>query len=188
MKILNLDSFINEGYVELHKTITDILNLVNIKVRCTWDGETWYYYDRENKGTFEDFKKLQKNNNTNFEIYLRYNFVVNEEDSKPEDAVNRECSVEQLITLHFNNMSENDYDINCKYCHKMDDLRNIVYDYDEDDDEPLTKIRELISKDLDVIIYELEIEVEDKLGIKNDDVLIASIIGEAIRGFMEKFE
>ncbi len=189
MKILDLDKFVNEGYTELRKTTTDILNLEKINIKCTWDGEHWYYYDREKKGSFDDFKKLAKNKNANFEVYFRYDFSLKGEHAKYDEEAKDECSVDQLVVVHFNNMEENDYDVNFKYCHNMDKLIDIIYDYDVDeDDEFLIKIRGMVSDDLNGTEDEIANEIEDRIGIKYNHDMVSSIIGEAINGFMENFE
>lgn len=190
MKILNLEKFVNEGYAELHRTVTDMLELDNIDVRCTWDGEHWYYYDKEKRGSLEDFRKLAKNN-ADFSVRFRYDFSVKAEGSGPDDSAVDECSVEQLVVLHFSDMSANDYDIKCKYCHNMSEFVDIIYDYDTNgDDEPLIKVRELVSGDLNSTEDEIAENLEDYTGISVNESydIVASIIGEAINGFMKSFE
>lgn len=189
MKILNLDGFIKEGYTEIVKTVTDILTLKRIRVKCTWDGEHWYYYDKENKGSFDDFKKLGKNRNANFDAEFRYDFTVRGEGSRSDDTPRDEFTVEELVRVHFNDMAENDYDIDFEYCHNANKLADIVYEYDADgDNDPRLKIRELISDDLNDTENELASEIEDRTGIKDNYDIIASVIGEAISGVMDKIE
>ena len=178
-KILGVKDFmVSEGYTKLHKVIEDILNLTSIKVSCTWDGEHWYYYDREKKGTLEEFKKLPKNKNENLEIYMNYEFKMNEDTFK----------IQELVTVHFYNMAENDYEVEWKYCHGMKDFANVIYEYDSDEnDELLENIRELVETDFEDVKDTVANEIEDYVGI-NDEKFLDEVYGEIIEGFMESFE
>lgn len=178
-KILRVKDFmVSEGYTKLHKVIEDILNLTSIKVRCTWDGEHWYYYDREKKGTLEEFKKLPENENENLEIYMNYEFKMNDDVFK----------IEELVTVRFYNMAENDYEVEWKYCHGMKDFANVIYEYDSDEnDELLENIRELVETDFEDVKDTVANEIEDYVGI-NDEKFLDEVYGEIIEGFMESFE
>lgn len=179
-KILGVKDFmVSEGYTKLHKVTEDVLNLTSIKVRCTWDGEHWYYYDREKKGTLEEFKALPENNNTNLEIYVNYMFKINEESFK----------IDELVTVHFFNMAKNDYEVDWKYCHGMKEFASAVYEYDADEDyELLENIRELVETDFEDGKDTIANEIEDYVGIKDDEALLNDVYGEIIEGFMENFK
>ena len=179
-KILGIKDFmVSEGYTNLHKVIEDILNLTSMKIRCSWDGEHWYYYDREKKGTLEEFKSLPENKNKNLEIYVDYVFKMNDDIFK----------IEELVTVHFYDMMENDYEVEWKYCHGMKDFTNTMYEYDSDEnDELFENVRELIETDFEDVKDTIANEIEDYTGIKDDETLLNEVYGEIIEGFMESFE
>jgi len=179
-KILGIRDFImNEGYTKLHRVVEDVLNLTSINVRCAWDGEHWHYYDREGKGTLEDFKALPENQGKNLEIYVNYKFRINEENFK----------IEELVTLHFYDMEKNDYDVDFNYCHGMKDFASRMEEYDSDEDYELSEhMRELVETDFEDVKGTIATEIEDYTGIKNDYNLLNDVYDEIIEGFMENFK
>ena len=85
----------------ISRTETNVLDLDTVSADCKWDGEHWYYFDREHKGTLEDFKALDKNlhwsdmSNDDYDIDVKYTrkmkeFVTMLEDYNVNDDTLRE--------------------------------------------------------------------------------------------------
>lgn len=183
MKILGIKDFINESQMNVTKSIVDTIKLNDVKLKCIWDGEHWYYYDREGKGNFEEFKQLPKNQNATFEIYITFDFE-QYEDYKYKDDI---CKVESMCKLHWFNMVENDYEIEPVYCKNIETLSGFLSDYDDVNSE---KLRELISDALDEnhIDEELTNEITDRMGIKDNYELVSKIKDIIINDLIENCE
>ena len=52
MKILKFNDFVKESVLNVTRSITETIELENISSRTWWDGETWYDFDHERKGTY----------------------------------------------------------------------------------------------------------------------------------------
>lgn len=179
-KVLNSEQYIKEAYMGITKTITDKLDLDMITVRCSWDGESWYYFDREGKGSIEDFKALDKNKNTHLEIELKYYFELSDDEGELSDS----ATIESLVVLHYSDMSIDDYDIDVKYVRNTVDLVEITEDYEVSAEE----LNEVFSESwTEQVTDELISEFDDKLGIDQYSNIYDEIKEKAIKAVMDDY-
>lgn len=185
-KILKITEYIKEAAMLISRTETNALDLDTVSVDCKWDGEHWYYFDREHKGTVEDFKALGKNMNTNFEMYLKFYFDINKKTDYGDEELDS-CIVEMLVNLHWSDMSNDDYYIDVKYTRKMKEFAAMLEDYDVNDDT----LRDVVSDSWDEganagsVIAD---EIEDKLGIDQYNKILDEIKDAAVAAFMDEYQ
>lgn len=185
-KILKSTEYIKEAAMFISRTETNVLDLGTVSVDCKWDGEHWYYFDREHKGTLEDFKALDKNKNTNFEMYLKFYFDINKKTDYEDEELDS-CIVEMLVNLHWSDMSNDDYDIDVKYTKKMKEFVTMLEDYNVNDDT----LREVVSDSWDEGANagsDIADELDDKLGIDQYNKILDEIKDAAVSVFMDEYQ
>lgn len=185
-KILKSTEYIKEAAMFISRTETNLLDLDTVSVDCKWDGEHWYYFDREHKGTLEDFKVLDKNKNTNFEMYLKFYFDINKKTDYEDEELDS-CIVEMLVNLHWSDMSNDDYDIDVKYTKKMKEFVTMLEDYNVNDDT----LREVVSDSWDEGANagsDIADELDDKLGIDQYNKILDEIKDAAVSAFMDEYQ
>ncbi len=178
-----MNDFVNESQMNVTRNIIDTIKLNDVKMRCFWDGEHWYYYERENKGSVEEFKQLQKNQNATFEIYVTFDFEQYEGNKYKDDI----CKVESMCRMHWFNMVENDYEIEPVYCKNVETLSGFLSDYEDADND---RLRELLSDTWDEnnLDEELMNEITDRMGIKDNYELVSKIKDIIINDIIENCE
>ncbi len=171
MKILNFNDFVKESVLNVTRSITETIELENISTRTWWDCEPWYDFDHERKGTYEDFKKLERNKRASFDIHMDFFFEILDEEGEYVDDI---CKVHTETKLYFTDMEIDDYDIDCKVCNDVDELVEFAKDYNDVTEE---NILELIKDAWDEydIDDDLEMDLEDKCGKRDWDRIIDEI-------------
>lgn len=185
MKILDSNSFIKEGYMNVTCVVNNTLELNAIDTTCKWDGEHWYFYEREGNGDIDDFRKLDNNRNTNFEVYLKFDFSLKGDEMGEVGK----CRVSMMVNVHYMNMAEDDYEIEVRTIDDMDEFNGMLYGYDIDTDE----LKKVLSESWDEFyVYEkIGDELEDRIGLKRigdkSEKLCAEIKDKAIEGFLDEY-
>lgn len=160
MKILKINDFVKESYLSVNKTITETIELEQISTRVWWDGENWCDFDHERKGTYEDFKKLEKNKRASFDVHMDFYFETLDEDGEYIDDI---CKVHTETKLYFTDMETDDYDIDVKVCNNVDELVDFAKNYDNVTEENILELVKEAWDEYDVD-YDLEMELEDRCG------------------------
>lgn len=183
MKILKINDFVKESYLNVNRTISETIELELISTRVWWDGENWFDFDNERKGTYEDFKKLEKNKNTSFDIHMDFHFEILNEDGEYIDDI---CKVHTETKLHFFDMEIDHYDIDCKVCKNVDKLTDFVQNYDDVTEENILKLIKEAWDEYDVD-YDLEMELEDRCGKRDWDKFIDEIKEKTIERIIDDY-
>lgn len=176
MKILNIHDFINESTFNAVRTINSTIEINKITVDCKWDGEQWFDFNNKNEGDIEDFKNLSRNKHATFEVYFSISFKSEEDEIK----------IQGLTALHYFDMHNDDYDIECKYVHNINALSEMLSEYDTI--EQTDFIDALYDSFEENEIGEtIANELEDKIGIKTFDStnLVETIIDATINGISD---
>lgn len=183
MKILNSKEFINESYFKVTEVVDKIISLDNISLKCLWDGEYWFDYNREKRGTFEDFKNLENNKNTNFEVYLNLDFKKLDNENQFENDI---CISEVCVKLHYYDMSIDDYNLDFVYCNNIEPLAKYVSTCDTIENDFL---KDMIAESWNEckIDEQLGIELEDRIGKIDLNKTIEEIKNCVIDGVIESY-
>lgn len=171
MKILDINSFIKESSMRVERVVNDDIHIMGIDVKCRWDGEHWYFYDREGKGTHETFKSLPQHRNVDFEMNFKIDFAVTNE--MLDDEIFNDCTVDIKAVLHYYDMASDDYDIEVRSIDDVDELKNLFMTYSIDA-RTFDKFMSESWYDCDVI-ETLSNEMEDRMGFKKPVDLIEKI-------------
>lgn len=186
-KILNTKQFINEAYgMTLTRTVDDSLILEQIITKCTWTGEHWYFYDREKKGSIEDFKALKRNKNENVEFLFKMFFKMEgERNGETEELNNAIVSVHTVV--HWHDMAANDYSIDVKYIEGMEEFAEMLSEYTVDTKELSEVIADTWDEDSSAK-EDVSNEMNDRIGTDPFDKILEEIKTETVKGFVKDYE
>ena len=176
MKVLKIDEMVNEASMPITRIKHNFIDISDIHLRkCTWDGEKWCYYEREGKGTLDDFKALPRNNNANMDMEFTFRFNMQDEDGEYQNNI---CDVAVGLTLHYFNMVDNDYEIEVTSCENYDGLNTIVEEIRENDEFDWEEFANIIEKQWNeqYVAMKVNDELEDVLGKQGFEKIIAEIL------------
>lgn len=179
MRVLSIDEMVNEAKMHITRIRYNQIEVAGIGIRCKWDGEKWHYFDREKRGTLDDFISLPQNNNTNFDIELKFEFYMDDEDGNYMDDI---CDVKVGMRIHYFNMERNDYEITVDSCDDYEELNKVVKEVEENDVFDWEMFSDTIKKTWNERYagMELKDELEDNLGKQDFEKIIAEVLDKAI--------
>lgn len=183
MKILKFNDFVKESALSVTRSVTETIELENISTRVMWDGENWHDFDHERKGTYEDFKKLERNKRASFDIYMDFFFEILDEEGEYVDDI---CKVHTETKLYFTDMETDDYDIDCKECNNVVDLVNFAENYNNVTEENILELIKDAWEEYDMD-DDLEMELEDRCGKRDWYKIIDEIKEKTIGRIMSDY-
>ena len=188
MKILRIDEMagapnrdlrpksVNEAYMPITRIMYNRIDIPDIQLKkCTWDGEKWCYYERENKGTIDDFKALDRNKNANMDMEFVFRFDMLDVDGGYQNNI---CDVKVGLTLHYYNMANNDYEIEVTECENYEALNILVKEIEDNDEFDWEKFANIIERQWKerYVAMKVNDELEDVLGKQGFEKIIAEIL------------
>ena len=188
MKILRIDEMagaskgdlrpksVNEAYMPITRIMYNRIDIPDIQLKkCTWDGEKWCYYERENKGTIDDFKALDRNKNANMDMKFVFRFDMLDKEGGYQNNI---CDVKVGLTLHYYNMANNDYEIEVTECENYEALNTLVKEIEDNDEFDWEKFANIIERQWKerYVAMKVNDELEDVLGKQGFEKIIAEIL------------
>ena len=183
MKVKNFNEFVNEANMVITRTVTNGIGVSVSFLRSMWDGERWYYFDREGKGTLEDFKALENNRNTNFDVRLRFEFSLLDGNMEYDDDI---CSTTVEARVHFHSMEDDDYETSVISIDNIEELKEFTSTCEDGFD--LHDFRTTLVKTWEEAYVDDEItdELEDALGKQDYSSMLVSLMDTIVDGLCEK--